>query len=87
MCLGVIRSNVHQIADLNGHGRTKTAAKRFGSLANGMVAEQRGMLLSNNLEVRERDLCLSKLVALKRYLAGRQSSDTDTGVEISCRLG
>ena len=43
------------------------------------------MLLSDNLEIRRRDLCVGKLIALKPHLAGRQSPVTDTGVVIGCR--
>lgn len=50
-----------------------------------MVTEPQGVLLSNNLEVRKGDLCVGDLVALKQHLAGRQSSFTDTAVEIGCR--
>ena len=40
--------------------------------------------MSNNLEVRKRDLCMGELIALKLHLTGRQSSVTDMGVEIGC---
>ena len=82
MCLGAIASNVNQVADLKGHGSTGTAAMGFGSLISETVIKLQGVLLSNNLEVRKRDLGVSELVALKPHLAGRQSSVTDTGFEI-----
>ena len=85
MRLGAIRSNVNQVADLNGHDRAGTAAMGFGSLTSGVVTEPQGMLLSNNLEVGKRDLRVGELVALEPHLAGRQSSVADTGVEIGSR--
>ena len=47
-----------------------------------MVTEPQGVLLSDNLETRKRDLYVGGLIALKPHLAGRQSSVMDTGVEI-----
>ena len=44
-----------------------------------MVTKPQRVLLSNNLEIRKRDLCVGELVALKPHLAGRQSSVADTG--------
>ena len=83
MCLGAIRSiSVNQISDLNGHGRVRAVARSFGSLTSWMVTEPQGVLLSDNLEARKRDLYVGGLIALKPHLAGRQSSVTDTGVEI-----
>ena len=65
MCLGAIRSNVNQIADLNGYGRARTAARGFRSLTSRMATKLQGVLLSNNLEVRRTDLCIGELITLK----------------------
>ena len=57
----------------------------FGSLTSRMVTKPQGVLFSNNLEVRKRDLRVGELVTLKPHLVSRQSSVADTGVEIgSC---
>ena len=85
MCLGAIRRNVNQVADLSGHGRARTGARGFASRTRGMVTELQEVLLSNNLEVRKRDLCVGELATLKSHLAGGQSSVTDAGVEIGSR--
>ena len=73
-CLGAIRSNVNQIADLNGHGRARTVPRGFGSLTSGMVTEPQRVMLSNNLNVRKSDLCVGELVVLKPHLEDRRET-------------
>ena len=85
MCIGAIRRNVNQIADLNRHSRARTAVRGFRSLTSRMVTQPQGVLLSNKLEVRKKDPCAGELVALKSHLVDRQSSVKDMCVEIGSR--
>ena len=84
MCtgLGGIRSNVNQIADLYSSGRARTAARGFRTFTGRVVTEARGVLLSNQLEVSQRDLRVVELITLKPHLPRRHSSVTDAGIEV-----
>ena len=55
--LGVIGSDVNQIADLNGNGRMRTAARGFGSLTSRMVTELQGVLVCQTTWRSEKEIC------------------------------
>ena len=46
------------------------------------TTEARRVLLSNQLEVRQRDLRVVELITLKPHLPRRQSSVSDAGIEV-----
>lgn len=79
--LGGIRSDENQIVDLCSSGQARTAARSFRTFTGKVVNEARGVLLSNQLEVRQRNLRVGELITLKHF-PRRQPAVTYAGIKV-----
>lgn len=80
--LGGIRSDVNQTVDLCSSGQARTAARSFRTFTGKVVTEARGVLLSNQLEVRQRNLRVGELITLKPHFPRRQPAVTYAGIKV-----